>query len=83
MIGYAIGGLVLGLFGAPVLYYIGGTIVLKLREGKQRKQTNSLQQEHNVKVKKMRKEYEKYRSLFNKKTIKMQKTLSKAKEAQV
>ena len=81
IIAYAIGGLVLGLFGAPFLYYLIGTIVIKYREHKITKQCMRARQAHNKQIKEMQKEYNKLRRELHKKVNKIRKIVDVEREA--
>lgn len=71
-----------GLLGGPILFYLIGTLVVKVRASVQQKYMEKTAKQHNTEISKMNKEYHRQRKIFNKKTIKLQKLLAKAKEAQ-
>jgi len=70
-----------GLVAGPLLLYLAGTLVIELQSSKTRKVSAELKRNHNIEVKKLRKEYDKDRELFNKKAKEMEKIIAKAKGA--
>ena len=76
---YAIGGFVFGVFGGPVIIYGLGTLIVIYREHKVRKTIEMMVKEHNQNIRNIRKKYEKAQNRFNALSIKIQKTIAKAK----
>jgi hypothetical protein len=56
-------------------------VVVKIRRNMKDKAIQQMKEEHNANIWRLRKEYEGYRKSFNKKVIKMQRIVSRAKEA--
>lgn len=79
MIFYAVGGLIFGLFGAPLVFYLGGMIVIKVKRNIVQQEIKRLTADHNKDVGRMRSEYEGLRKRFHKKNIRIQKVISRAK----
>ena len=70
-----------GLVAGPLLLYLAGTLVIELQSSKTRKVSAELKRTHNIEIKKLRKEYDGNRELFNKKAKEMEKVIAKAKGA--
>lgn len=75
-----IAGILLGLIAGPLVLYALGILVLKIRGGMQENGIQKMKEEHNAHIKTLRKKYEADRKKFNKRTIKMQQIIAKAKE---
>jgi hypothetical protein len=56
-------------------------VVVKIRRNMKDKAIQQMKEEHNANIWRLRKEYEGHRKSFNKKVIKMQCIVSRAKEA--
>lgn len=72
----------MGLVGGPIVLYLIGSIVIQIKTTSNQKQADALQKQHNGDIKKMKAEYEKQRKHFNKKSIKIQKIVARAKKVQ-
>jgi len=80
MFDLVIGGLLLGLIGAPLIFYLIGVIIVKIKENTNQKKTRIMEEEHNKKIKKLKKEYERDQKRFHRLDLKLQRIIAKAKE---
>ncbi len=70
----------MGLFGAPILFYLIGTLIVKIRGERIHKNINEMQREHNRQVKSMQKEHARLRKSLHRKVNKMRNIVAKEKE---
>jgi len=76
-----IAGSIFGLVGGPFILYSLGSLVVVIKQRRNQQRINNLKQDHDAAIKRLKKRYEKARDNFNKKSMKLQKYVSKVKTA--
>jgi chaperonin cofactor prefoldin len=79
MIGLVVGGFIFGLLGAPFLFYLIGTTILRVKRMSVENQKRTMVEEHNRTIETLRKQYDIDRREFHKADLKIQKIIARAK----